>query len=299
MIASEIRKGLVKAFLKPIWRIFVQPFVSQTVGTKVLYRIIMGRSLNLTQPKDINEKIQWLKLNWKHPLLAQCADKYGVREYIAEQGCSDVLNELYGVYDRVTDIPWDLLPEKFALKCTHGCGYNIICNDKAKLNRLFARIRLEWWMRSSYGRRHAEYHYISIKPRIICERYIETPEAILPNDYKMYCFHGRPHFVAVATDRGTRVKWHFLDMDWNRMDIALSEHTQGNLPVKPVCWDHMREVAVKLSQSFPFVRVDFYEENGRAVFGEMTFTPGAGMLRGYYNEAGMKFLGELLYLPQD
>jgi len=299
MIASKIRKVLVKAFLKPIWRIFVQPFVSQTVGTKVLYWIIMGRPLNLVQPEDINEKIQWLKLNWKHPLLSQCADKYGVREYVSEKGCGDVLNDLYGVYDRVTDIPWDLLPEKFALKCTHGCGYNIICNDKAKLSRLFAMVRLEWWMRSSYGSRHAEYHYISIKPRIICERYIETPEAILPNDYKIYCFHGRPHFVAVATDRGTSVKWHFLDMDWNRMNIALPEHTQGNLPIKPVCWDHMSEVAVKLSQPFPFVRVDFYEENGRTVFGEMTFTPGAGMLRGYYEEAGMKFLGELLQLPQD
>jgi len=299
MIAAEFRKVLVKVFLKPIWRIFVQPFVSQTVGTRALYWIIMGQSLNLVEPKDINEKIQWLKLNWKHPLLSQCADKYGVREYVAEKGCSDVLNELYGVYDRVTDIPWDLLPEKFALKCTHGCGYNIICNDKAKLSRLFAMVRLEWWMRSSYGRRHAEYHYLSIKPRIICERYIETCEAILPNDYKLYCFHGRPYFVAVATDRGTNVKWHFLDMDWNRMDIDLPEHTQGNLPIKPVCWDHMSEVAVRLSQPFPFVRVDFYEENGRAVFGEMTFTPGAGMLRGYYNEAGMNFLGELLHLPED
>ena len=297
-VARNIRELLVKLLLKPIWLIFVQPLVSQTLGTKVLYWIVMGRHLNLVNPEDFNEKLQWLKLNWKDPLVSQCADKYGVRDYVVEQGCSDVLNELYGVYDRSTDIPWGSLPEKFALKCTHGCGYNIICDDKAKLSRVFTLARLEWWLRCNYGRRYAEYHYLPIKPRIICERYIETAAGFLPDDYKIFCFNGRPHYVATGTGRATRIKWNFLDMEWKRIEIALPEHTQGDVPVRPSCWDRMVEVAVALSQPFPFVRVDFYDDKGRAVLGEMTFTPGAGLMTGYYSDAGLKYVGGLLRLPE-
>lgn len=297
-VVCSIRKLLVKPLLKPFWRVFVQPFASKTLATKVLYWIVTGRRLNLSNPEDFHEKLQWLKLNWEQPLVAQCTDKYSVREYVVGRGCGDVLNELYGVYERTNDIPWELLPKKFALKCTHGCGYNIICDDKAKLSRLFSLVRLEWWMRSSYGHRYAEYHYLAIKPRIICERYIETAAGFLPIDYKIFCFNGRPHYVATATDRSTQIKWHFLDMEWKRIDIALPEHTQGDLPPRPVCWDRMVEVAVKLSQPFPFVRVDLYDDNGRVVFGEMTFTPAAGLMRGYYSETGLKYLGGLLRLPE-
>jgi len=298
VLVSNLRKLLVKPLLKPLWRVFVQPFVSQTLGTKVLYWIMMGRHLNLAKPEDFNEKVQWLKLNWQHPLITKCADKYEIRGYATGRGCEDVLNELYGVYDRASDIPWESLPKKFALKCTHGCGYNIICDDKEKVSKLFAWVRLAWWTNSSYGRRHAEYHYLSIKSRIICERYIETSAGFLPNDYKIYCFNGRPHYVAVAIGRATRIKWHFLDIEWKRIDIALPEHTQGDLPVKPDSWDRMIEVAVELSQPFPFVRVDFYDDNGRAVLGEMTFTPAAGLMKGYYTEAGLKYVGGLLRLPE-
>jgi len=298
VLVSNLRKLLVKPLLKPLWRILVQPFASQTMATKVLYWIVTGRNLELDNPLDFHEKLQWLKLNWKHPLLSKCADKYGVREYVAGRGCEDVLNDLYGVYDRTADIPWESLPRKFVLKCTHGCGYNIICDDKKKVSRLFTLARLKWWMRSSYGLRHAEYHYLPIKPRIICERYIETGAGVLPIDYKIFCFNGRAHYVAVATGRATRIQWQFLNIEWNRIEIGLAEHNQGELPVKPACWVRMVEAAVELSQPFPFVRVDFYDDNGRAVLGEMTFLPAAGLMRGFYSEAGLRYVGGLLRLPE-
>lgn len=296
--AWNCRKSLIEPLLKMSWRMFVRPFASQTLETKVLYWIMMNRPLNLVNPEDFNEKLQWLKLYWQRPLVSQCADKYGVRDYVKQCGCQDVLNELYGVYDRTTDIPWESLPRKFALKCTHGCGYNIICSDKAKLSRLRTLARIGWWMRSDYGHHNAEYHYSSIKPRIVCERYIESETGCLPDDYKIFCFNGRPHYVAIATDRATRVKWSFLDMEWKPIDIVLPEHAQGGLPAKPVCWDRMVAAAVELSQPFPFVRVDFYDDNGKAVFGEMTFAPGGGLMRDYYSESGLKYVGSLIQLPE-
>lgn len=282
-----------KQLLLPVWRLLVEPLASRQLATKCLYWIIMGRRLNLDSPQDFNEKLQWYKFHWDQALISRCTDKYGVRDYAIEQGCPDVLNEVYAVYDRVADISWDELPAKFALRCTHGCGFNIICDDKSKLSRVGSLLRLAWWMRRDYGRKQAEYQYDRIKPRIICERYIETAAGFTPNDYKIFCFQGRPHYVAIATDRSTRVRWHFLDIEWNRIDICLPEHNQGDLPIKPACWDRMLAVSVELSKPFPFVRVDFYDDNGRALLGEMTFLPSGGFNRGYYSEAGLAYLGRL------
>ena len=298
MFKLNIYEKTIRTLLKPLWCIFVRPFASETLNTKFLYWVVMGHSLDLENPKDFNEKIQWLKLNWKDPLISQCADKYDVREYVKACGCEDILNDLYGVYDKTEDINWESLPDKFVLKCTHGCGYNIICTDKSKLDKKASLAKLKKWMQSKYGLRYVEYHYLAIKPRIICEQYIETEDGSLPNDYKISCFKGKAFYVAVCTGRPSSIKWHFFDMKWNLLDIVLPTHNIGELPAKPLCWDRMVEVATALSEVFPFVRIDLYDDRGRVVFGEMTFTPGAGLFSTFYSQIGLNYLGGLLNLPE-
>ncbi len=109
---------------------------SPTMSTKILYRKRLGKKLNLKEPKTFNEKVQWLKLHEinKKEIYVKCADKYLVREYVKECGCEEILTKLYGVYDDANDINWDELPDKFVLKWNFGCGLNIICKDKSKLD---------------------------------------------------------------------------------------------------------------------------------------------------------------------
>ena len=57
----------------------------------------------------------------------------------------------------------------------------------------------------------------------------------------------------------------------------------------------MISIAEKVSKPFPFVRVDFYECNGKAILGELTFTP-AACLNYIYTDYGKKYLGNLLQL---
>ena len=45
----------------------------------------------------------------------------------------------------------------------------------------------------------------------------------------------------------------------------------------PDGWDEMLEAARKLSKPFPLVRVDFYYENGKVIFGELTFLHFGGL----------------------
>ena len=39
----------------------------------------------------------------------------------------------------------------------------------------------------------------------------------------------------------------------------------------------MIKLAEQLSENIPFVRVDFYEIDGKVYFGELTFYPGSGL----------------------
>jgi len=270
--------------------------ISPVLASKYFYRRVTGKHLNLKRPHDLNEKLQWLKLYWQNPLVAKCTDKYEVREYALTCGCEEILNRLYGIYEHSSEIDWSKLPNNFALKCTHGCGYNIICDDKDRLDKDEALAKLNEWMKIRYDRLFVEIHYSQVKPRIICEQYLETNAGLLPNDYKVYCFNGKPELVLVCSDRASDLKLDFVDLNWQRMNIGAEKYSSGEVPKKPDCLDAMIYYAEKLAPPFPFVRIDFYDYNGKPILGEMTFTP-AGCAATYYNETGLKRLGEMLQLP--
>ena len=224
---------------------------------KRIYKKSQGKTLNLKNPKLFNEKLMWLELNNKNnDLMVKCTDKYDVRQYVKDKGCGEILNELYGLYNDANEINWDELPKKFVLKCTHGCGFNIICNDKSKLDKKETIKKLNKWKSKRFGYETVELHYTKIKPRIICEKYLETDSGILPNDYKIYCFNGVPKLILVCTERVTKTRLDFFDLDWNVLDIGKEEYKSKVVPKKPENLEKMIEYAKKLSEQFEFVRVD-------------------------------------------
>lgn len=277
------------------WIRFLLTIISPKLNSYVVYRFKFKKNLNLREPKDFNEKINWLKLYSynKNPIVRACSDKVAVREYVAKCGCSETLNEVIGIYDSVDDIDWDKLPSKFVLKCNHGCGCNIVCADKNDLNIQDVTRVLENWQRNSYHLAYAEMQYRTNSRKILCERYLEPEVGLLPIDYKIYCFNGIPKLILVCTEREIKVKFNFFDLDWNILDIGKSP--ADKFVPKPKCLDKMVEYARILSGDFPFVRVDFYEYQGKPIFGELTFTPAAGIAE-YYNREGLLLLGKMLDL---
>lgn len=274
--------------------------ISPTLATKVIFRISKGRPLDLKNPRTLDEKISWLKLNtyYKNPLVSKCADKYAVREYIKTCGCPEILNELYGVYNSVEGIPWADLPDRFVLKWNMGCGCNIICADKNSLDIENARQLLSYWGKKKYYLSHAEMQYKYIPPRIICEKYLEVLEGELP-DYKFYCFNGEAKYVMVCLGRGQgHPQFYYYDREWNLLKLsedAINAPADFNLP-KPDVIEEMFEYASKLSKPFPFVRADFYLVDGKIIFGELTFTPSGGIDSGRLPETDIA-LGRLVKLP--
>ncbi|MEZ9917146.1 ATP-grasp fold amidoligase family protein [Vibrio breoganii] len=268
-------------------------WASPILATKLLHYRSTGIWLDLDNPNDFNSKLQYLKLKESSELKSICADKYESHNYISSLGCSEILNEIYFVCDSPEEIEWDLLPEKVAIKCTHGCGYNIVTKKLSTLNKETISQKINKWLKQDFGNVNLEYHYSDIKPRIIAEKYIENSKGELPVDYKIYCFDGEPKLILVCSDRNNNLKLDFLDLNWKRLNIGLKEYESNTIPTKPVCFDEMIVYSKKLTKEFKFVRLDLYDNDGTPVFGEFTFTPVGNMSR-YYNDYGYDYLNKLL-----
>lgn len=260
----------------------------------VIYRRRMGRDLDYGNPRDLCQKLMWLTRFWQHPLKSVCADKYAVRAYVSRLGLGDLLVPLLGVWDRPEQVPFEDLPRQFVIKCNHGCGYNIICTDKAALDVAAARRSLAAWLKEDYSLRSREAHYHAIRPRIICESLIQETA---PLECQFWCVNGKPESILACRKNlnGLYEAWAY-SIEWEPLDDRVDANPSPGLP-RPARLADMVEYAARLSREFPFVRVDFYVVDERVYFAELTFTPAANMLT-KYKQAFLDRLGNMLVLPQ-
>ena len=254
--------------------------LSPELDLKILFRLKQGYPLDLRDPKTYNEKLQWLKLYDRNPLMPVCCDKFAVRDFVARQGCVNILNRLIWEGFDPAGIPFDTLPEKCAIKVTHGSSFNILCRDTSKLDRTAVVRQCRRWLREKYLPCYGEWFYDRERPRVIVEGFIESEDGGDLKDYKIYCFHGEPKLVAVHSDRFTAHKKDLYDIDWHYLkDRWIGAKPTGVAIEKPRLWNRALECARRLSEPFAHARVDFYIEGDRLFFGEITFIPGTGFDR--------------------
>lgn len=276
--------------------------ISPRLNTKIRFKRIFGRKIDLVNPQTLDEKIQKLKLDSysSDPLVRQCADKYAVRDYVINKDCGDILVPLIATYDQVDDIVWEDLPNAFAMKWNFGCGFNIICPDKSKLDTESAtKIMKKWGKDKSCYLDYSEMQYKDVPRKIIVEEYLKPENGILPADYKIYCFNGVPKYILLCEGRenGGHPKFYFFDEYWN---LSRINRDSKNAPEdfsypKPSCFFKLMHSAKVLSQPFKFVRADFYVVNDKVYFGELTFTPAGGMDGKRLPETNQMF-GDLLVI---
>ena len=244
---------------------------------KLMFRVNMGRKLNLKNPKTYNEKLQWLKLYDRKPEYTQMVDKYEAKKYIAERIGEEYIIPTLGVWDKFDDIDFDALPDQFVLKCTHDSGGLVICHDKSQLDISAARSKLEKSLARNYYLRGREWPYKDVKPRIIAEQYI-TIDGESPNDYKFFCFDGVVRCFKIDYDRfkGHRANYYGPDGDLLRFGETVCPPDFERSVSLPQLKNDMIALAEKLSFGHPFLRVDFYEIGQQIYFGELTFFPASG-----------------------
>lgn len=266
------------------------------------YRCQMGHWINWNNPKTFTEKIQWLKVYNRNPEYTTMVDKYTAKQYVAERIGEEYIIPTIGVWDKIEDIDWEVLPNQFVLKTTHGggsCGV-VICKDKMTFDKDFALAKLKDSLASDIYKGLREWPYKNVPKRIIAEKYMSSEYTMKSSDdlvdYKFFCFNGEPVYCQVIRDRNTKETIDFYDMNWKHMPfVGLNPVVQNGLNpvVRPKKLDEMQKICRKLSVGKPFLRVDLYDINGKIYFGEMTFFPASGI--GNFNPSEWQIkLGDLI-----
>ena len=253
----------------------------------IQYRIKMGFWPNFRHPKRFTEKLQLYKMKYRNPIMAQCVDKFEVRKYVESKGLGYILNELYGVYDTPEEIDFSSLPNQFVIKSTTGGGGLdvIVVKDKSKCDLDVIIRAVSAWRQHAQGAVSSgrEWAYTNMgKSRIIIEKYLEDSKEGNGSlsDYKMMFFDGSFRSLWVDKDRYTDHHRGFWDDNLSFLPNVYSDHdTFKTPPALPDNINEMISIGKRLSEDFPYTRVDLYNIEGKVVFGEITFYPWSGYVK--------------------
>lgn len=294
-------KKLIKLIKKPSLLILylmnkgILNWVNDEKFLKIKYRLIMGKKLNLENPKTFNEKIQWLKLYDRKDIYTTMVDKYEAKKYVA-----NIIGEKYiiptlGIYNSFEEIDFSKLPNQFVIKPTHTSGNIYICKDKNKIDYKKLEKEINKWLKRKYYYIHREWPYKNIKPRIIIEKFMIDKYSEDIKDYKLMSFNGKVKYSLVCSGRSNNNGLHmdFYDLNWNKMPFKRIYPNLENKTNKPFNYQTMIKIAEKLSHNIMFLRVDFYEINQKIYFGELTFYPSAGFGK-FIPEEYDEIIGDML-----
>lgn len=266
---------------------------------KLKYRLIFGKKLDLKNPKNYNEKMQWLKLYDRKDIYTTMVDKFEAKKYVSKIIGKEAIIPTIGIYNKFEDIDFTKLPDKFVIKCTHDSGGIVICKNKKELNIDETKKIINKYLKRKYYYIHREWPYKNVKPRILIEEYLEDKKSKSMLDYKLFCFNGKPKIMYISDGSHTENQHiAFFDMNYNYLDIKRKDYGEfKTLPKKPKNFSLMKEFAHKLSAGIPHLRVDFYEINGKLFFGELTFTTCSGYLP-FKDEKWNEIIGEWIDLSK-
>lgn len=270
----------------------------------MLFRSILGYDINWRNPQDLNEKINYLKLYADTREWVRLADKYRMREYVSERGYGDMLVPLIGKWDRVEDVPWEALPDRFVMKMNNGSGDILICNSKQAVDWNAWKEKYKRLFRKKFGTELGELHYAKMKPCLIAEQLLDVHKQPIETssliDYKLWCFDGEVACIMTCSDRKDGIVYlATYDLSWQKhpeynRDTLHCRRAATILP-RPASLDKMIRAAADLSKGHPQVRIDFYEVDSKPYIGELTFTSNSGYMD-YYTREFMLELGKKVKL---
>jgi hypothetical protein len=264
---------------------------------------VFGRPVDWENPQTLNEKIQWLKVYGYEDFHTLCADKYRMREYLRKKfGNDDYQIPVLYTTDNWRDITLDIIPdEPCVIKANHTQGDVWIVKDKSKLDINKLRVDCRWALERNLYEATLELQYKDIKPLIIIEKLLQTKEGFIPNDYKLHFINGKLEFVYCSVGRETINKRNIYDADWKPLMFTWSEKYKDPTTLRgpeieaPSTFAKMKELGAVIAKDFKYVRVDFYDVDGKLYFGEITLHHGSGF-DVFVPDTYDKYYGELLKL---
>ncbi len=246
-------------------------FIPDKLYLKIVYWIKTGNKLNFKDPTGFNEKLNWIKIYAKRDDYGRYVDKIAVRDYVKEKIGEDLSIPLLGSWNHFDDIEFEKLPNKFVLKCSHDSGSVKLITDKQKINKKELRRFFEGRLRINPFNAGREFPYKYVEPKIIAEEYMSTLTGDELKTYKFLCFDGEPKVVQVITNQHTDQRFDYFDIDFNPYDFVRICPKADQPIKKSENYEKMVDICKKLSEGFPFIRVDLYDIDDKVYFSELTF----------------------------
>ena len=287
--------GIYKSFETPDVALFLKNKTKFYYMRRLKYLLSLNKRYNESNLITFQDKLNYLMIHESPEYKSNIVDKIKLSEYSKKILGKDICIPILKIYNNVEEININELPEQFVLKCNHGSSMNIFCKDKKNFDINSAKKKLYNWMNSNYGFKGKEFQYYFVKRRIFASPYLGKLI-----DYKTFCFNGKPKFIAARVilnlDKHSFI-YNYYDVNWTLTDIEYGSkfyRRDTNIIIeKPKNLDLMLIYAEKLSKEFVFVRVDFYETNGKLYLGELTFSPSNNNMP-YKNQKQRVYLGNLL-----
>jgi hypothetical protein len=277
---------------------------------KHLFKAKTGHTLHLEDPQTFNEKMQWLKLYDRKPIYTTMVDKFRARDYVAQTIGEEYLIPLLGVWDDPDDIVPEELPQRFVLKCNHNSGLGMcLCTDKSKLDWEQVKRDLRRGLAQDYYLRGREWPYKDVPRKIIAEQFMEQsvchastgqkPDSLV--DYKFFCFNGKVQFLYASENLADadheKAKISYITLDWQQAPFSRSDYARmETLPDKPQNFEKMIQLAEILAKDTYFLRVDFYEIDGKIYFSELTLFNSSGFVD-FEPDSWNQVWGDAIHLP--
>jgi hypothetical protein len=238
---------------------------------------VFGRRPRLLFPRTHSEWIHRTKVLQRDPRLPVLADKIEAKKYIADRVGPEFVVPTLHAGDALPPRAERTWPRPFFVKASHGSGWQVRVPDDRPPRWSKVERKVDTWLSTTYGENGGEWHYARMPRRILVEPHLGDPSR-WPDDYKLWVFHGRVHFVHWLTARSTpEYGGRYLDRTWSPVPFrSLKYPTYPFVPPRPQSWDTMLWIAERIGQEFAYVRVDLYEVDGHPYVGELTFTPTAG-----------------------
>lgn len=270
--------ALADKIYQSIRKIGILDLIPDKPYLKLMYRLKMGKPLDLKNPKTYTEKLQWIKLYNHNPKYHQMVNKSSVKDYITERIGPQYVIPTYGIWDKFDEIDFNSLPSSFVLKTVHDSGGVIICKDKQHFDKQYAKSVIEESQKRNYFKLYREWPYKGVNPRIIAEKLLDDGSGQALQDYKVMCFGGKPKLIEYHAGRFTENHTQdFYDSDWNHLAIQQQDAPKSDISVpKPPLLDEMLRLSSQLADGIPHVRVDWYMAENQLYFGELTFFDDSG-----------------------
>jgi len=274
-------------YIIEFWHFFsFRLYLPDKIAVKKQFKRAQGYEMDMNNPKTLNEKMQWLKIYDRTPLHTLYADKYAVRKFFEERYGPEGLIDLVFHTDSWREITKENMPDfPFIIKPNHGSGWYHIIEDKNTVDWNKIRTDCRFWLSQNPYQMQKEWQYKNIPPRIVVEKLLVPKKGGIPNNYRIHCMSGNVEIISVNLYLGStknyvarkfNKKWEPLNFRFGSEEIKESTSNEYTDIPKPVNFDRMIYIAEDIAKSFAYVRVDFYEVDGKMYYGEITFHDSGG-----------------------